>query len=156
MGPTERFDVRAKVPPARAAGSAGRAVHVYGKSLQPGGLLRYGIADLKLEKTVVARRIAQMQAEGVTIRTNVLIGALHDGTKVTNWAKETITPEQLKQQFDAVLAAARDGAPWALERIFTALAPTVTGYLRVQGSAEPEDPEEAGASDRAIVHGHKL
>jgi RNA polymerase sigma factor (sigma-70 family) len=42
-------------------------------------------------------------------------------------------------QFDAVLAAARDGAPWALERMFTALAPAVTGYLRVQGSAEPDD-----------------
>jgi RNA polymerase sigma factor (sigma-70 family) len=42
-------------------------------------------------------------------------------------------------QFDAVLAAAHDGAPWALERMFTALAPAVTGYLRVQGSAEPED-----------------
>jgi RNA polymerase sigma factor (sigma-70 family) len=42
-------------------------------------------------------------------------------------------------QFDAVLAAARDGAPWAFERMFTALAPAVTGYLRVQGSTEPED-----------------
>jgi RNA polymerase sigma factor (sigma-70 family) len=42
-------------------------------------------------------------------------------------------------QFDAVLAAAHDGAPWALERMFTALAPAVTGYLRVQGSTEPED-----------------
>ncbi len=42
-------------------------------------------------------------------------------------------------KFDAVLTAARDGAPWALERMFTALAPVVTGYLRVQGSAEPED-----------------
>jgi RNA polymerase sigma-70 factor (ECF subfamily) len=42
-------------------------------------------------------------------------------------------------QFDAVLAAARDGAPWAFERMFTALASAVTGYLRVQGSAEPED-----------------
>jgi RNA polymerase sigma-70 factor (ECF subfamily) len=42
-------------------------------------------------------------------------------------------------QFDAVLAAAHDGAPWALERMFTALAPAVTGYLRLQGSAEPED-----------------
>jgi RNA polymerase sigma factor (sigma-70 family) len=42
-------------------------------------------------------------------------------------------------QFDAVLAAAREGAPWAFERMFTALAPAVTGYLRVQGSAEPED-----------------
>jgi RNA polymerase sigma-70 factor (ECF subfamily) len=42
-------------------------------------------------------------------------------------------------QFDAVLMAAQDGAPWALERVFTALAPVVTGYLRLQGSAEPED-----------------
>jgi RNA polymerase sigma-70 factor (ECF subfamily) len=42
-------------------------------------------------------------------------------------------------QFDAVLTAARDGASWALERMFTALAPVVTGYLRLQGSAEPED-----------------
>ncbi len=42
-------------------------------------------------------------------------------------------------QFDAVLIAAQSGAPWALERLFTALAPVVTGYLRLQGSAEPED-----------------
>jgi RNA polymerase sigma-70 factor, ECF subfamily len=42
-------------------------------------------------------------------------------------------------QFDAVLIAARDSAPWALERMFTTLAPVVTGYLRVQGSTEPED-----------------
>jgi RNA polymerase sigma factor (sigma-70 family) len=42
-------------------------------------------------------------------------------------------------QFDAVLAAARVGAPWAIERMFTALSPVVEGYLRVQGSTEPED-----------------
>src|SRR5262245_57193259 len=42
-------------------------------------------------------------------------------------------------EFDAVLIAAQDGAPWALERVFTTLAPVVTGYLRLQGSAEPED-----------------
>jgi RNA polymerase sigma-70 factor (ECF subfamily) len=42
-------------------------------------------------------------------------------------------------QFDAVLTAAQCGAPWAQERMFTALAPVVTGYLRVQGSSEPED-----------------
>ena len=42
-------------------------------------------------------------------------------------------------QFDAVLMAAQDGAPWALERVFTTLAPVVTGYLRLQGSAEPDD-----------------
>ena len=42
-------------------------------------------------------------------------------------------------QFDAVLRAAHAGAPWALECIFTSLAPVVTGYLRAQGSAEPDD-----------------
>jgi len=42
-------------------------------------------------------------------------------------------------QFDAVLAAARSGAPWAVERMFTALSPVVEGYLRVRGSIEPED-----------------
>ena len=42
-------------------------------------------------------------------------------------------------EFDTVLAAARAGTAWAYERIFTALAPVVEGYLRVQGASEPED-----------------
>jgi RNA polymerase sigma-70 factor (ECF subfamily) len=42
-------------------------------------------------------------------------------------------------QFEAVLGAARLGTPWAFERIFTTLAPVVAGYLRVQGSTEPDD-----------------
>ena len=42
-------------------------------------------------------------------------------------------------QFDEVLAAARRDERWALERIFRALGPVVTGYLRVQGSVEPDD-----------------
>jgi RNA polymerase sigma factor (sigma-70 family) len=42
-------------------------------------------------------------------------------------------------EFDAVLAAAAGGAPWALERIFTALSPVVAGYLRMQGAHEPDD-----------------
>jgi RNA polymerase sigma factor (sigma-70 family) len=42
-------------------------------------------------------------------------------------------------RFDDVMAAARRDERWALERIFRALAPVVTGYLRMQGSAEPED-----------------
>ncbi len=46
-----------------------------------------------------------MQAEGVTFRTGVLVADLPDGTKVTNWAKETVTPDQLKAEFDAVLLA---------------------------------------------------
>lgn len=40
---------------------------------------------------------------------------------------------------EAVLDAAKSGAPWALERVYCALAPVVIGYLRVQGAQEPED-----------------
>ena len=42
-------------------------------------------------------------------------------------------------QFADVLAAARRDERWGMERIFVALAPVVTGYLRAQGSIEPED-----------------
>lgn len=42
-------------------------------------------------------------------------------------------------EFDVVLAGARAGSPAAFERIFTALAPAVQGYLRLQGAEEPED-----------------
>jgi glutamate synthase (NADPH/NADH) small chain len=44
-----------------------------------------------------------MKAEGVTIRTGVMVGELPKGSKVTNWAKETISPKQLQEQFDAVV-----------------------------------------------------
>jgi RNA polymerase sigma factor (sigma-70 family) len=42
-------------------------------------------------------------------------------------------------EFDTVIAGARAGSPRAFERIFTALAPVVEGYLRLQGAAEPDD-----------------
>ena len=82
---------------------AGHAVTVFEKNSRIGGLLRYGIPDFKMEKTHIDRRIEQMKAEGVVFRTGVLVGDLGPGSKVTNDAKETIAPEQLKAQFDAVL-----------------------------------------------------
>ena len=80
----------------------GHDVTVFEKNDRIGGLLRYGIPGFKLDKSVVDRRIEQMQAEGVTFRTGVFVGkaGLQD---ITNWAKETIAPEQLQQDFDAVL-----------------------------------------------------
>jgi glutamate synthase (NADPH/NADH) small chain len=68
-----------------------------------GGLLRYGIPDFKMEKIHIDRRVEQMQAEGVVFKTGVLVGNWPKDTKVTNWAKETISAEQLKKDFDAVL-----------------------------------------------------
>jgi glutamate synthase (NADPH) small chain len=70
----------------------GHAVHVYEKNAFPGGLLRYGIPDFKMEKTVVERRVKQMEAEGVTFHCNVEIG-------------KKITLADLEAKHDAVLLA---------------------------------------------------
>ena len=83
----------------------GHDVTVFEKNDRVGGLLRYGIPDFKMEKTHIDRRVAQLQKEGVVIRTGVLVGELPKDSKVTNWAKETISAAQLQQDFDAVLLA---------------------------------------------------
>ena len=91
----------------RSLARAGHDVTLFEKNDRVGGLLRYGIPDFKLDKAHIDRRVQQLVAEGVTIRTGVLVGSAKDGlgkgSKVTNWAKETITPEQLHKDFDAVL-----------------------------------------------------
>ncbi len=81
----------------------GHSVTVFEKNDRVGGLLRYGIPDFKMEKSHIDRRVEQMQAEGVVFKTGVLIGAWPKDSKVTNWSKETISAEQLKKEFDAVL-----------------------------------------------------
>ena len=85
---------------------AGHEVTVFEKNDRVGGLLRYGIPDFKMEKTHIDRRVAQMEAEGVTFRTGVVVGDWPKGSKITNHAKETVSAEQLKSEFDAVLLAA--------------------------------------------------
>ena len=82
---------------------AGHAVTVFEKNSRIGGLLRYGIPDFKMEKSHIDRRIEQMQTEGVVFRTGVLAGTLPTDSKVTNDAKKTISADELKSQFDAVL-----------------------------------------------------
>nr|WP_295787067.1 glutamate synthase subunit beta [Rhodoferax sp.] len=82
---------------------AGHSVTLFEKNDRVGGLLRYGIPDFKMEKSHIDRRVDQMVKEGVAIRTGVLIGEMPKGSKVTNWAKETISAAQLQQDFDAVV-----------------------------------------------------
>ncbi len=82
---------------------AGHDVTLFEKNDRVGGLLRYGIPDFKMEKSHIDRRVEQMKAEGVKFRLGVMVGALPKGSKVINWAKENITPEQLNKEFDAVL-----------------------------------------------------
>jgi glutamate synthase (NADPH/NADH) small chain len=53
---------------------AGHEVHVYERWAKAGGLLRYGIPDFKMEKIHVDRRVAQMEAEGVTFHYGADVG----------------------------------------------------------------------------------
>ncbi|WP_416760714.1 glutamate synthase subunit beta [Roseateles sp. So40a] len=84
---------------------AGHAVTVFEKNDRVGGLLRYGIPDFKMEKSHIDRRVQQMEAEGVIFRTGVMVAHLPEGSKVTNWAKDVVTAEELTTKFDAVLLA---------------------------------------------------
>ena len=71
---------------------AGHDVVVFERADRPGGLLRYGIPEFKMEKQHLDRRLAQLEAEGVEFRCNVNVGV-------------DITGEQLREQFDAVVLA---------------------------------------------------
>ncbi len=84
---------------------AGHDVTVFEKNDRIGGLLRYGIPDFKLEKWLIDRRMRQMEAEGVTFRTGVFIGAEAPPATVPNYANETIAPAKLREDFDAVVIA---------------------------------------------------
>ena len=84
---------------------AGHDVTVFEKNDRLGGLLRYGIPDFKMEKTHIDRRVDQMEAEGVTFRTGVLVSREPLAPIITSWARETVHPDQLLREFDAVVLA---------------------------------------------------
>ena len=77
---------------------AGHFVTVFERSDEIGGLLRYGIPDFKLDKQILDRRINFMMEEGVKFQTNVNIG-------------ETLSIEQLKEDFDAILLCGGSTVP---------------------------------------------
>jgi glutamate synthase (NADPH/NADH) small chain len=82
---------------------AGHDVTLFEKNDRVGGLLRYGIPDFKMEKSHIDRRVEQLQAEGVTIKTSTVVGEWPKDSKVTNWAKHQVSAEALLKDFDAVL-----------------------------------------------------
>ena len=69
---------------------AGHEVHLYEKNKKAGGLLRYGIPDFKLDKSLIDRRVSQMEAEGVTFHMDVHIG-------------QERAIDDLMDEFDAIL-----------------------------------------------------
>ncbi len=84
---------------------AGHDVTVLEKSDRIGGLLRYGIPDFKMEKGLIDRRLGQMKAEGVAFRPGVFVGKARPGKGIIDGATETIAPDTLLADFDAVVLA---------------------------------------------------
>ena len=84
---------------------AGHDVTVFEKSDRIGGLLRYGIPDFKLEKGSIDRRVEQMREEGVKFRPGVFIGTQAPGRGIGTDARESVSAEKLKNEFDAVVLA---------------------------------------------------
>ena len=80
----------------------GHQVSVYERDKEPGGLLMYGIPNMKLEKHIVERKIAIMKEEGIHFVTNTNVG-------------KDIKPEQLKKDYDAVILACGSSNPRNIE-----------------------------------------
>ena len=76
----------------------GHTVTVFEKSDRIGGLLRYGIPEFKLEKRVLDRRLAILEAEGVIFRGGVNVGS-------------DVSVDRLRAEYDAILLAAGAGQP---------------------------------------------
>src|SRR5512146_1652040 len=84
---------------------AGHDVTVFEKNDRIGGLLRYGIPDFKLEKSHIDRRLEQLRGAGVKLRSGVFVGVQRPGPGIGNDARESVSPEDLKRRFDAIVLA---------------------------------------------------
>ena len=81
---------------------AGHSVTLFERDESIGGLVRFGVPDFKIEKTVVQRRVEQLAAEGVELRCGVDVGV-------------DVSVEQLRGDFDAVVLATGSRVPRNLE-----------------------------------------
>lgn len=80
----------------------GHSVTVYEKSSKPGGLLMFGIPNMKLDKQIVMRRIHLMEAEGITFVTDCAVG-------------RDVSAEELLSRYDAVILCCGAGTPRDLQ-----------------------------------------
>ena len=78
--------------------SAGHTVTVFERNDRIGGLLRYGIPDYKLDKSVIDRRLKVLEAEGITFKTNTNVGI-------------DISKKELLEEFDAIVLCCGSTVP---------------------------------------------
>ncbi len=81
---------------------AGHTVTVFERADQIGGLIRYGIPDFKLNKDIIDRRLAVMEAEGISFKTNFNVGI-------------DIKAEKLLDEFDAIVLCGGSTIPREIE-----------------------------------------
>ena len=126
---------------------AGHDVHVYEKNARPGGLLVYGIPDFKMEKGLIARRRAQMEAEGVVFHCGVNVG-------------RDVTARELEEKHDAVLLAMGSETPFDffakspgrdLDGIHYAMDFLTQQNRRNAGEAQLPGTKEISAKDKHVV-----
>ncbi|MFC3208922.1 glutamate synthase subunit beta [Aquamicrobium soli] len=137
---------------AQQLGRAGHEVHVYERESRPGGLMRYGIPDFKIEKHFIDRRIEQMAGEGVTFFCGVNVGV-------------DKPVQELLSNYDAVLYCGGSETPRAagipgddLGGVHDAMPYLVQQNRRVGGedigsAAWPSDPIVAGGQHVVVVGG---
>src|SRR5216110_2195837 len=134
---------------------AGHDVTLFEKNDRIGGLLRYGIPDFKMEKNLIDSRMEQMKAEGVMFRAAVFIGVRSPAGGVGSDARENISPDQLKTEFDAIVLAAGAEQPRdlpipgrALDGVHYAM-----DFLPLQNKRVADDGgvPELGASGKHVV-----
>lgn len=89
----------------------GYAVTVFEKNKRPGGLLRYGIPDFKLDKSLIDRRVAQMENEGVQFRCSTSIASEPHPQGVWSDGENVIEPSEILRDFSAVVLAVGSETP---------------------------------------------
>jgi glutamate synthase (NADPH) small chain len=77
---------------------AGHNVVVYERDLKPGGIMRYGIPDFKLEKSIIERRVKLLEEEGIIFKCGIEVG-------------KNISTKDLNKEFDAVVITIGSRAP---------------------------------------------
>jgi glutamate synthase (NADPH/NADH) small chain len=124
-------------------------VHVFERQAKPGGLLRYGIPDFKMEKIHIDRRVRQMEAEGVTFHCGVEIGG------------EAGRPfASLHNEFDAVLFAGGAEDPrdpqipgQELQGVHFAMPYLTQSNQRVNGEEVTDEPIFASGKHVVVIGG---
>ncbi len=126
----------------------GHEVAVYERDESPGGLLRFGVPDAKLEKPVIDRRVGVLEAEGVRFVYGVDVG-------------RDVTAEELREHHDAIVMAigsrvhrdlevpgrALDGVHFAMDYLYQ----RNRAVARLAGRPAPEPERVISAAGKRVV-----